>query len=224
MYFTDPRAQAAVDSLGWSGRVAPPAGTTDAVVISNAMNRPGKVNVAMKKSIDYSVQLQPDRSAVTTLVLGYANTLAYGESMNLGSEFRDWLRVYRTPNTVFPATRPDGSKTTTLTEFGFPAETRLFSVPRGQTHAETLTARVPDAVRAQDGAAQYRLYFVRQADLEDIPTTVTLTAPPGWRVAAATARLLASDESLPVKSKGATARLAAPLSGDLVLDVRLVPR
>ena len=108
MYFTDPGAQAAVDALGWSGRVAPPAGTTDVVAISNAMNKPGKVNFAMKKSIDYDVQLQPDRSAETTLVLGYANTGPYRRS--LPADFRDWLRVYRIPGTVFPRTGPTAAR------------------------------------------------------------------------------------------------------------------
>jgi hypothetical protein len=227
MYFTDPDAQAAVDALGWSGRVAPPAGTSDVVVISNAMNKPGKVNVAMKKTIDYSVQLQADRSAETTLVLGYANTGPYRESENLPPDFRDWLRVYRMPGTVFPATRPDGSKTTTLTDFGFPAETRMFLVGRGQTHTETLTARVPDALRTakKSGTAeQYRLYVVRQADLEDIPTSIRVTAPPGWRVAETSARLLASGAPLPAKAEGDRVVLSAPLSGDLVLDIRLEPR
>ena len=150
MYFTDPVAQAAVDELGWSGRVAPPEGTTDMVAISNAMNKPGKVNFAMKKSIAYDVRLLADRSAETTLVLGYANTGSYLES--LPPDFRDWLRVYRMPGTVFPAKQPDGSKTTTMTEFGFPAETRMFTVSRGQTRTETLTAMVPDA--AQKSARQ----------------------------------------------------------------------
>jgi hypothetical protein len=229
MYFTDPVAQAAVDSLRWSGRVAPPPGTSDVVVISNAMNKQGKVNIAMKKTIDYNVQLKPDHSADTTLVLGYANALPYGKSMNLGSEFRDWLRVYRTPGTIFPATRLDGSKTTTLTEFGFPAEARLFSVFRGQTRTETLTARVPDALRIGTGkpladkTARYRLYVVRQADLEDIPTTVRVTAPPGWRVYSASARLVASGASLPVKTEDDRVSMTIPLSGDLLLDVALAP-
>ncbi len=85
---------------------------------------------------------------------------------------------------------------------------------------------MPNAVRAvkgkaKDSEAQYRLYVVRQADLEDIPTTVNVTAPAGWRITAATARLIASGKSLPVESKGGTARLAAPLSGDLTLDVKV---
>jgi hypothetical protein len=224
MYFTDPVAQAAVEDLGWSGRVAPPPGTTDVVVISNAMNKPGKVNIAMKKTIDYHVGLQPDRSAETTLVLGYANTGVYLES--LPPDFRDWLRVYRTPDTVFPNTNPSGSKTTTLTEFGFPAEARGFTVPRGQKHEETLTARVPRALRTDwienpPGGGRYQLYMVRQADLEDIPTNVIVTAPPGWIVTSAGARLTASGASLPVTWERDLVRMAVPLSGDLVLEVRL---
>ena len=49
VYFTDPGAEAAVVALGWSGRIAPPGGTTDLLVISNAMNLGSKVNMAMKQ-------------------------------------------------------------------------------------------------------------------------------------------------------------------------------
>ncbi len=227
MYFTDPRAEAAVDALHWSGRVSPPEGTTDVVAISNAMNKPGKVNFAMKKAIDYAVVLRPDRSAETTLTLGYANTGPYHP--DLPPDFRDWLRVYRIPGTEFPATRPGGGTTTTMTEFGFPAETRMFNVARGQSHTEVLTARVPGAVRAvpgaqTDGAGQYRLYVLRQADLEDIPTAVSVKAPPGWRISAAKAWLVASDSAVPVRIDGDRVLLTAPLAGDLALDIQLAPR
>ena len=226
MYFTDPNAQAAVDALGWSGRVAPPTGTTDVVAISNAMNKPGKVNVGMKKSIAYDVRLQPDQSAETTLALGYSNTGPYRKSENLPSDFRDWLRVYRAPGTVFPSTGPDGSKTMTMTEFGFPAEARLFNVRRGESRVETLIARVPgalqmDAAASPGDGAQYQLYMVRQADLEDIPTTITVSVPPGWRVASAKARLVASGAPLPVTFERDRVLMAVPLSGDLALDVSL---
>jgi hypothetical protein len=223
MYFLDPGAQAAADALGWSGRVAPPQGTTDVVAVSNAMNKPGKVNIAMKKAIAYDVRLKSDRSADTTLVLGYANTGPYLQY--LPPDFRDWLRVYRAPGTIFPPTKPDGSKTTTFTEFGFPAEARMFTVARGQTHAETLTARVPGALRTSSafggGSAHYRLYMVRQADLQDIPTVLTVNAPPGWQVGATSARLVASGASLPIVSARDRVRVTVPLSGDLTLDVEL---
>jgi len=226
MYFTDPRAEAAVDALGWSGRVTPPIGTTDVMAVSNAMNQGGKVNIAMKKTIDYEVGLQPDRSAQTTLVLGYANTGPY--PMPMPSVFRDWLRVYRAPGTVFPSTTPDGGKTVTMVEFGFPAEVRGFTLLRGQSRTETLAAWVPDALRADttptaaSGAvAHYRLHLVRQDDLVDIPTTVTVTAPPGWHVTGANARLTASGAPLPVITERDRVRMAIPLRGDLEFDVRL---
>ena len=224
MYFTDPNAEAAVDALGWSGRVAPPSGTTDVVAISNAMNKPGKVNVAMKKSIDYNVRLQSDRSAETTLVLGYANTGPYLKY--LPPDFRDWLRVYRAPGTSFPSATPSGGQTMVTTEFGFPAEVRGFTVGRGQKRTESLTARVPQALTSegpgnQQGDVWYRLYMVRQADLQDIPLTVSVTAPQGWRLVGAAARLTASGTSLPVTIDGGSARMAVPLSGDLALEVRL---
>ena len=105
-------------------------------------------------------------------MLGYANTGPYLQY--LPPDFRDWLRVYRVPGTVFPVASPDGRQTTTMTEFGFPAETRLFTVGRGQTRKRDPdghgAGRVATRRTERRDGAQYRLYVVRQADLEDIPT------------------------------------------------------
>ncbi len=231
MYFLDPKAQAAAEALGWSGKVAPPAGTTDMVAVSNAMNKAGKANIAMHKSIAYDVALTPQGSAETTLSLWYANDGPFPYP-TVPSDFRDWLRVYRLPGTVFPPTRPDGSTTTTTTEFGFPAETRMFMLSRGQSTTQVFSAMVPEAVRegsggsagsggATGGAGTYRLYLVRQADLEDVPTTVTVTPPSGRRIEHATARFVASGATVPVRVEQGRAVAALPLAGDLVLDVRI---
>ena len=189
------------------------------------MTRPGKVNVAMSKTIDYRVGLQPDGSAQTTLSLSYANTAPYPPHMP--SVFQDWLRVYRAAGTIFPAVTRAEDKTATVAEFGFPAEVRTFTLRRGESSTEILTARVPSALRADaalaaehGGAEHYGLYFVRQNDLEDIPTVVAVTAPPGWHVTGANARLIASGKSLPVTVLDDRIRLAVPLSGDLELDVQ----
>jgi hypothetical protein len=231
MYFTDPSAQAAADALRWSGRVAPPSGTTDVVAVSNAMTHPGKVNLAMSKTIDYAVALFADRSAETTLVLGYGNTAPY--PAHLPSKFTDWLRVYRAPGTVLPSRTPDGTRTIVLSEFGFPAEARTFSLERQQSDIETLVARVPDAVVAVSArgatggsaakATAYRLHFVRQDDLTDLPLTVAVSAPRGWNVTGASARLSASGAALPVSTSQNSARLEVPLTGDLDLEVLLAP-
>jgi hypothetical protein len=226
MYFTDPDVRSSIETLGWSGRIAPPTGTTDMVAISNTMRIAGKVNFAMHKTIDYEVGLRQDRSAETTLVLSYANTGSY--MPQLPSIFSDRLRVYRSLGAVFPSAAPGGGKTLTGVGFGFPLEERYFTLLRGQSCTETLTARIPDALRvdtvsaaASGGVADYRLHVVRQDDLEDIVTTVTVTAPPGWRVTGASARLTASGASVPVTVERDNVRMAVPLSGDLDLDVRL---
>lgn len=225
MYFTDTAAQAGVQALGWSGRVTAGDGSTDLLAVSNAMTKPGKVNVAMRKSIAYEVGLRADRSADTTLVLGYANTGAYRKV--LPPDFRDWLRVYRLPGTVFPTTSPRGRKTATVTEFAFPAEVRTFTLHRGQSRTETLAAVVPEAMApvsstsVSSDAAHYRLLVIRQADLEDVPTTITVMAPPGWRITGASARYTASGGTVPVTREPGRVRVAVPLRGDLELDVRL---
>jgi hypothetical protein len=228
MYFTDPDVESSIEAIGWSGRIAPPAGTTDIVAISNTMRMAGKVNFAMHKTIDYEVGLQQDRSAETTLVLSYANTGSY--LPQLPSIFSDLTRVYRTLGAVFPSTAPGGGKTLTGVAFGFPLEERYFTLLRGQSCTETLIARIPDALRADTqsaaasgGVADYWLHLVRQDDLEDIVTTITVTAPAGWRVTGASARLTASGASVPVTVERGNVSMVVRLSGDLDLDVRLGP-
>ena len=249
MYFREPSAEAAVIGLGWSGRVASPPGTTDLLVVSNAMAQGSKVNMAMKKSIDYEVALRPKGSADTTLVLGYVNANPYeiGGNGRRGTLrfFRDYLRVNRPAGTVFPhtATGPVGGGEIT-TEYGLPTAVRTFKLWRMRSHDETITSRVPVGAWRPGGAprprgrvvvsssatssapgslAHYRLFIVRQADLEDIPTNVSVRSPAGWHVSSVSARLIASGQVLPVTRDRAGARLSLPLSGDLLLDVVLMP-
>jgi hypothetical protein len=224
IYLKDESAQGAVDALAWSGRVSAPDGTTDLLAVCSAMVNPGKANYAVSKTITYRVGLNADGSADTTLVLTFANTGPYWNT--LPPDFRDWLRVYRAPGVVFPVTLPSGGKPVTIEEFGFPAEVRLFLLRRGQSHTEALAARVPRALEstpassaAAVGSGRYRLRVIRQADLVDVPSTFTVTPPQEWRVTGASARLVASGEFLPVSLSPDAAQLTVPLRGDLDLDV-----
>ena len=131
------------------------------------------------------------------------------------------LDVYRAPGTVFPARTPDGTNTVTMTEFGFPAEVRQFQLWHGESCRQTLTAEVRNAVAAQGTQLHYRLRFVRQDELTDIPTSITVKAPQSYRVTAADARFVVSKERVPLKITAAGAGLSVPLSGDLDLDVTL---
>ncbi len=223
IYLSDPGAQAAVAAAGWSGRIAAPTRVTDLLAVSNALNVGTKVNIAMKKTMAYDVALKPDRSAETTLVLRYANTGPY--TVPVRNVFYDYLRVYRAPGTVFTsnATSAPGENRTAV-ELGLPTAIRTFAVARGQHHEEVLTSRITTGAWQGGGnAPRYRLFVVRQADLQDIPTTVSITVPDGWRVSTASARLTASGDAIPVAVHDTSVRLAAPLSGDVMLDIVLAP-
>jgi hypothetical protein len=231
IYFTDPAVQAAVADTGWSGSVAPPSGTTDVLGVCNAMTAGGKVNIAMRKSIDYSVELGADGSAETTLVLDYANRAPLGFAFSR-TIFRDYLRVFRAPGSILPAERgPVSQGVTTTVESGLPTVARAFTLVRGQTRRETFFARVPGALRqgptgssGGTGSARYRLFLIRQADLQDIPTTVTVSAPPGWRIAGARAWKRASSYALRTDYDTGAARLAIALDSDVIFDVEMVRR
>lgn len=231
VYFTDPAAQAAVEKVGWSGSVVPPPGTTDVLGVCNAMTLPGKVNVAMRKSVDYSVALTADGSAETTLVLDYANEAPLRFAIS-STVFRDYLRVHRAPGSILPPERgPRSHGVTTMIETGLPTAARAFTLTRGQTRRETFVARVPGAWRdgstgspAGAGASRYRLFLIRQADLQDVPTTVTVVPPPGWKVATARAWRHASGDVLRAQHEIGFARLAIALDGDVIFDVEMVRR
>jgi hypothetical protein len=246
MYFPDAGAQAAVIGMRWSGAIAPPAGTTDLLAVCNAMNVGSKINIAIRKAVDYEVALEPDGSAETTLVLDYSNTAPFDLPQYL-SVFSNYLRVYRASGTmIVPDEHPSKGSTSTV-DIGLPTAVRTFTLLRGRSHRETIVTRVPEAWRpgsaavvsrspaptgavavsapsTADGASHYRLFIVRQADLQDVPTTVTITPSAGWRVSSVSAWKVASGEALAVTSNDSLVRLARPLDGDMVLDVEMVPK
>lgn len=240
-YSSDPAAQAAAEGLGWSGALTAPVGTTDLLAATNTMNRAGKVNIGVRKTIDYQVALAADGSAQTTLTLGYTNTAPYDTPPRQRSVFSNYLRVYRSAGTqTLPGEGafPEGSLDTV--DLGLPTVVRPFQLPRGRSHHETIVTRVPQALQSGQaptvpqsptptrawslgGVSHYRLFLVRQADLEDYPTTVTVTIPDGMRVTSVNAWKTASSERLDVSNRDNVVHLERPLDGDTVLDIEMTP-
>jgi len=244
-YLSDTAAQSAIAGMGWSGAIDPPPGSTDLLAVSNAMTLPGKINIAISKSIDYEVALRTDGSAETTLVLSYTNAAPARFPIS-SSLFRDYLRVYRIGDTVVAPDAPAARGSTITVDTGLPTAVREFTLSRGRSHREMIVSRVANAWPAGRAAiipgspavtvgvvasssssrrfAHYRLFLVRQADLQDVPTTVTVMPPPGWRVSSVSAWRTASGKALAVSSTGELVRLSVPLDGDVVLDVEMDPR
>jgi hypothetical protein len=222
VYFTDSGAQAAATGMRWSGAIAPPDGTTDLLAVCNAMNVGGKINIAIRKTVDYEVSLLPDGSAETTLVLDYSNTAPFDLPSSQNSVFSNYLRVYRAAGTaIVPDAHPARGSTVT-TDLGLPTAVRGFQLTRGHKQRETIVTTVPRAWMSQTTTtARYRLYLVRQADLQDVPTTVTVTPPAGWRVSSVSAMKTASGGVIGASIDDGSALLNLPLSGDLVFDVEL---
>ena len=239
-YFVDEQGQSLARGIGWSGSLDPVEGTTDLVAVSNAMNRAAKSNMGVRKRIDYRVALGADGSAESSLSLRYANTAAYETPPRQRSVFSNYLQVYRSPGAVAlpgPGIAPAGSATTEV--LGLPVEIRPFQLPRGRIHTEVIRTRLsqatlpgraarPSRAPATDGGwavgslSHYRLQLVRQSDLEDVPTSITVTPPPGVRIAGSSAWKAASGDAVPTVVDGGSVRLETPLDGDLVLDVDLV--
>ncbi|MCA0295785.1 MAG: DUF4012 domain-containing protein [Actinobacteria bacterium] len=233
LYLTDADAQRALVATGWSGAIAPPEGTTDVLAVSHAIvKRPAKGNMGVAKSLDYQVQLGEDGTAATVLTLGYHKDpdvpLGY-----LADRFRPYLRVHRATGTTL-----DGESPFTAVDdaTGLPTFARTFGVPKAASATVELRTRVPDAVR--DGVAppttgaapsadvgtaarHYRLLLVRQADLVDTDTTITVQAPSGWRIVSSAAEFRNDGARVATSGDAQHVSLATPLLQDLVLDLTL---
>ncbi|HAM43455.1 MAG TPA: hypothetical protein DCM67_00315 [Propionibacteriaceae bacterium] len=123
-------------------------------------------------------------------------------------------------------------------ELGSAAITQGYSVLLGETRTLTFTNTVPNALvagaapalpaqpatptSAGDGSFHYRLYVMRQADLEDNPISVTVTAPAGWKITSTAAWERYSSTVVETATDGTTATLSTPLAADLIMDVTLV--
>ncbi len=243
LYFTDAQLQASVNDAGWAGAIDTPDGTTDLLAVSNAMIRASKANMGVRKSIGYVVNLHTDGSAETTLTLGYSNTDPQVPGI-LRRWFGNYLRVYRPVGTVPVAGVGEATATPLVTDgLGLPAVARAFRVYRGQERLEIIRTNVPNAVGSgraavlplsplalgteppptapADRVSHYRLLVVRQADLEDVPTTVTVNVPSGATVSRAAAWARNTGVAVPVTVQGHLVSLSTPLDGDLILDVEL---
>lgn len=219
-YLTDSSAQSAMVAAGWSGAIAPSADTTDLVAVANAvMRRPAKSNLGVTKALDYTVGLNADGSADTTLVLHYKKS-ADNPLGSLQDRFYDLVRVNRISGTTLR-----GSKgIDTLDDAtGLPTFAHYFRLDSGKSTSVTLAATVPDAVRRGDaGTWRYRLLVAKQADLVDTEATITVRVPEGWKVSGSQATFRVSGAAVPVTSGDGTLTVHTPLKQDLVLDVQLV--
>ena len=220
IYLTDSSAQSAMVAAGWSGAIAPSGDTTDLVAVANAvMRRPAKSNLGVTKALDYTVGLDADGSADTTLVLHYKKS-ADNPLGSLQDRFYDLVRVNRISGTTL---RGSTGIDTLDDATGLPTFAHYFRLDSGKSTSVTITATVPDAVRQGDaGTWHYRLLVAKQADLVDTEATITVRVPEGWTVSGSQATYRVSGAAVPVTNGGGTLTVHAPLKQDLVLDVQLV--
>jgi hypothetical protein len=233
--FTDAVAQAAIVDIGWSGAVAPPADTTDVLVVSNGVIKSSKANLGVSKTLGYQVALQADGAAATTLTLGYKKS-----SLKLLAVPRQWMgdyvRVHRGPGT----TRVAGKGTTfeTLDDAtGLPTFGHYFRLDRGASTSLVLHSQVPQALRSGVATAlpgmpatagrasqelwHYRLLLAKQADLVDTDASITVQVPQGWKVAGSTARFRVSGAPIATSGGPTEVVVSTPLMQDVILDVTL---
>lgn len=226
IYLLDPTAQADLVAVGWAGGLDPPEGTSDLVGVSNSDVEPSKANLGVTKSLDYKVVLKSDGAAGSTLKLGYQKS---GRKLPgiPDKEWANYLRAHRLPGTrLAPASK--ATFTSLEDPTGVPTFGHFFQLRRGSRNV-VLKTTTPQALRqvpAGEGQGplwQYRLLVAKQADLVDRRATVTLTAPPGWRVTAADASFRVTGERVATTAGATTVTLTTPLAEDFLLDVTVAP-
>lgn len=224
IYLKDRAAQGALDELAWAGRVHQPRDATDLLVVVNSMTRASKVNIAVRKSIRYTIALGPDGSGEATIALSYANRAPF--PFPLSGLFAGYVRVHRGRETTGMAQVSALSRgSLPSSELGLPTHAITFEVPRGERRAVVVTDTVTDAWHETSSrAGVYRLYLFKQPDLTAPAVTVSVTAPPGWRVRRGAARGLQPFSPGPLQVSGRWARYEGPLEADLVLELTLEGR
>lgn len=222
LYSTDQRAQSAITGLGIGGAIAPPEGTTDLLVASNAVVCTTKTNLGVSKSLDYTVALKPDGSATSSLKLGFVKTSELYEGLHI-QYFCDYLRVYRNPGTSFTDPAATGGFAD-RPEDGRPVFAQYFELQPGRTVTHQLDTTVARAltIDADQQRAHYRLLLVRQADLAETALKLRVTAPEGWRFSSGAATWRpGGGEPVTVQVEGTTAGVSTDLHRDLIVDLEL---
>lgn len=222
LYSVDQQAQAAVTSLGIAGAIAPPAGTTDLLVASNAVVCTTKTNLGVSKSLDYSVQLAADGSATSTLDLGFRKTSELYEGLHI-QYFCDYLRVYRAPGTTLTDAQASGGFVD-RPEDGRPVFAQYFELQPGTQVTHRLATTVDGAmtISADGRTAHYRLLLVRQADLAETSLALQVAAPQGWKFSGGQTNWRpAGGDPVPLTVTDQLARLDTPLTRDLIVDLEL---
>lgn len=218
VFLTDPAAEAALVTVGWSGALAVPEDATDLLAVCNALIMPSKANIGVEKTLDYQVRLAADGSADTTLTLGFHKSPKLYKGVP-----QQWAaistRVHRLAGTQLAS---GGSFTSMRDGIGVPTFGHYLRLDPGASKTVVLHSSLPAALRADsDGTRSYHLLLAKQADLSDTAATVTLIAPDGWRFVDPTASLRVSGKPVPTSGNGTTLTLRTPLAEDLLLDVVL---
>jgi hypothetical protein len=235
-YVRDAPAQQAIQDLGWSGTMAPPADTTDLLAVSNAVVWPSKMNFGVHKTIDYHVQLNANGNADTVLTLDYRKDAR--RLLKIQRKwFGDYLRVYRPAGTTLTGASSHRTMKPTAKmpkEAEIPASIKPaelhtstiingFTVMPGESRTQTYNTTVPAAMVVTGSSANYRLLIVKQSDLEDSHATIVINAPDGWEITSASASGRYSGTAVPFTATPTATQVSldATLTTDLILDVTL---
>lgn len=237
VFVRDEAVQQAAMSVGWAGAIDAPKQSTDLLAVANAVVWASKMNIGVHKTIDYQVTLAESGEATTELTLGYKKDARRILTVQR-QWFGDYLRVYRPDGTKLTGWSSKRSMKTvdakqqkaeikpkiTVDAMDLPAVTAGFGVLPGESRTEVYRTTVPNALTAaaeNSDLMRYQLLIVKQPDLEENQTTVTVSIPAGWKVAGTNAWHRASGEAVPVVAADGKVTLSAPLLADTIFDITL---
>ncbi|MBA2313740.1 MAG: DUF4012 domain-containing protein [Actinobacteria bacterium] len=184
-----------------------------------------KVDYLLERSIETSVELDPNGDATVSTTLALDNTApaapaSYllgpgirGDAAGLNRMYLNFL-MPRTAESVSFGVDGETVRPFEHRETGYPVVWSLVAIPSGESAEVTVVYRVPDAAEITSHGGRFDMAFVPQAVARPDRLSLTVMAPPGYE---------ALTQSSEAEARGRSVRWDGDLDETLEIDVSLTP-
>jgi hypothetical protein len=226
LWHIDPEVQGAISDLGWDGGVRAAEGDYLMVVDSNLGRT--KLNLVVQPNIAMDVTIDYEGNARNVVTVNYANDYSsWAEQTDpdlvriatAGGLYGDYLRVLVPEGAVLEEVAEEGHPVgpeDVWDENGRTVLARYFTLPLDTEKEIAFTYAVPSVVDMTTNPYAYRVLVQKQPGTRSIPLTVTIDAPPGWKIV--------STELDGEELEGESNRIVTDLREDREVVVRYGPR
>lgn len=169
--FKDEALQSIVAAAGWSGTLDQTWPGDYLMLVDSNLNAL-KTDYRMRRSIDYTVDLRDGAPRVTAAIT-YEHTAKEKDYMT--RDYQAFSRLYVPEGSWLEQVSGNAKPAVFGTELGHKYFGALIQVPLGTTKTVTWTYRLPERFSTEE----YDLKIEKQAGVNDIPVSVTITRPDG---------------------------------------------